>query len=382
MLARVREHADQHGTGYAWHTGSVPQQRRRAEILAFRQDPACRLFLSTDSGGVGLNLQHASVVINCDLPWNPAKLEQRIARAWRKNQLRPVTVVNLIAEKTIEHGMLGSLANKQELAQGVLDGLGDLAQVKLKRGRQDLLKRLEQALATTGAPANAAATPVPAAPPQPSSDPAMAFAATARERLGPRVVRCDETWLPGSDEPVLLAVVQGDVAGQRARLETLLSDTPWCGPRPPLHVLDVAAWDTLQALAAAGVLTLHARATRLLFAAAGEGPGAAPMLTAEQLARVEILATLARRKARAAAALLAADLADEALPALREAALAHAQAAAVRRHLPEPATLAESARPPHETDWPADSSATVRALAGGEIDASAATALSAWLGRA
>ena len=47
----------------------------------FKEDPACRLFLATDAGGVGLNLQNASIVINCDLPWNPAKLEQRIARA-------------------------------------------------------------------------------------------------------------------------------------------------------------------------------------------------------------------------------------------------------------------------------------------------------------
>ena len=98
MLERVREWADKHRIGYAWHTGSVPQKERRAEILAFRKNPEVRLFLGTDSGGVGLNLQNASVVINCDLPWNPAKLEQRIARAWRKNQLRPVTVVNLVAE--------------------------------------------------------------------------------------------------------------------------------------------------------------------------------------------------------------------------------------------------------------------------------------------
>ena len=33
-------------------------------------------FLSTDAGATGLNLQAASVVVNCDLPWNPAKLEQ------------------------------------------------------------------------------------------------------------------------------------------------------------------------------------------------------------------------------------------------------------------------------------------------------------------
>ena len=381
MLARVREHAEKQGIGYAWHTGSVPQQRRRAEILAFRQDSACRLFLSTDSGGVGLNLQNASVVINCDLPWNPAKLEQRIARAWRKNQLRPVTVVNLIAEKTIEHGMLGSLANKQELAQGVLDGVGDLTQVKLKRGRQDLLKRLEQALATTAAPAVAATTHTSAAVPLPSSDPAATFAAVVRARLGDRVVRCEETWLPGSDEPVLFAVVQGAAVEQRPQLEALLNDTPWRGPRPPLHVLDAAAWETLQALAASGVLTLNARATRSLFEVAGSVSGVTPALTAEQQARIEILDTLARRKARAAAALLAADLADEALPALRDAALARAQAAAVRRRLPEPATLAESVRPPHDADWPAEMSAAVRALDGGAIDAVAAAALGEWLGR-
>jgi SNF2 family DNA or RNA helicase len=81
MLELVRELAAELGVEAAWHTGSVPQQRRRAEILRFKQDPACRLFLSTDSGSVGLNLQAANAVVNVDLPWNPAKLEQRIARA-------------------------------------------------------------------------------------------------------------------------------------------------------------------------------------------------------------------------------------------------------------------------------------------------------------
>jgi SNF2 family DNA or RNA helicase len=81
MLELVRELAAEIGVEVAWHTGSVPQQRRRAEIMRFKKDPACRLFLSTDSGSVGLNLQAASAVVNIDLPWNPAKLEQRIARA-------------------------------------------------------------------------------------------------------------------------------------------------------------------------------------------------------------------------------------------------------------------------------------------------------------
>jgi hypothetical protein len=343
MLSRVRAHAESLDIGYAWHTGTVPQQRRRAEILAFRQDPACRLFLSTDSGGVGLNLQNASVVINCDLPWNPAKLEQRIARAWRKNQLRPVTVVNLVAENTIEHGMLGSLAHKQDLAHGVLDGEGDLQNVPLKRGRQDLLKRLEQVLSPLSPRSGTACPPKTwrrraepfrsDAAPQPASDPAAAFAATARARLTDRLLRCEELWSPRvsvaerrsrfdpsapppePDASTLLCVVQSDAAGARATLEALLAETPWRGTRPTLQIIDASAWAAIAQLRAAGLLTLDARATRDLLTAdpaIPPAPPAPPPLTPEQQARIQELTTLARRKARAAQALLAADLAEEA----------------------------------------------------------------------
>ncbi|MBL9207462.1 MAG: DEAD/DEAH box helicase [Opitutaceae bacterium] len=377
MLTRVRELADKQGIGYAWHTGSVPQKQRRAEILAFRQDPGCRLFLSTDSGGVGLNLQNASVVINCDLPWNPAKLEQRIARAWRKNQLRPVTVVNLIAENTIEHGMLGSLATKQELAQGVLDGVGDLAQVKLKRGRQDLLKRLEQVLAGSSTPTGAAGVPPPARPPEPSSDPAATFAESAGRTFGPRLIRCDETWLAHSDEPVLVAVVQGSAAEQKPLLASLLNDTPWRGPRPSLHVLDASAWEALQALAGAGLLTLHARATRPLLDRQ-EG-GHQPTLSEEQRRQVDGLRALAQRKARAARALLAADLAAEAAPALREAVLATAQAGEISRARPAPETLKDSLRPPLGLAWPMEIRHAAQALEANAITDALSHTLVSWL---
>jgi len=79
------------------------------------------VFLSTDAGGVGLNLQNASAVINMDLPWNPAVLEQRIGRIHRLGQHRPVRVVNFVAQGTIEHGMLSLLSFKQSLFSGVLD---------------------------------------------------------------------------------------------------------------------------------------------------------------------------------------------------------------------------------------------------------------------
>lgn len=126
MLQLVRERMQTMKLEHAWHTGSVPQAKRRGEINRFKNDDNCRLFLSTDSGATGLNLQVANTVINMDLPWNPAKLEQRIGRAWRKFQTRSVQVLNLVAENSIEHRMLGTLQFKQELADGVLDGRGGL----------------------------------------------------------------------------------------------------------------------------------------------------------------------------------------------------------------------------------------------------------------
>ncbi len=106
---------------YVLFHGSIPGGKRRDLIQQFKNDPDCRVFLSTDAGGVGLNLQNASAVINMDLPWNPAVLEQRIGRIHRLGQHRPVRVVNFIAQGTIEHGMLSLLSFKQSLFSGVLD---------------------------------------------------------------------------------------------------------------------------------------------------------------------------------------------------------------------------------------------------------------------
>jgi hypothetical protein len=80
------------------------------------------VFLSTDAGSTGLNLQHASTLVNIDLPWNPAVLEQRIARVHRLGQARPVQVINFVAKGSIEEGMLSVLAFKRSLSEGILDG--------------------------------------------------------------------------------------------------------------------------------------------------------------------------------------------------------------------------------------------------------------------
>jgi SNF2 family DNA or RNA helicase len=105
--------------------GGVPSGQGGALVDRLHSDPACRVFLSTDAGGVGLNLQHAaSVVVNMDLPWNLAVLEQRIGRVHRLGPTRGVQVVNFVAEGTIEEGMLSVLAFKKSLFAGVPDGGG------------------------------------------------------------------------------------------------------------------------------------------------------------------------------------------------------------------------------------------------------------------
>ena len=131
--------------GHVLFHGGVPGRDRGKLVEQFRTDPNCRLFFSTDAGGVGLNLQFASMVVNVDLPWNPAVLNQRIGRVHRLGQRNPVRVVNVVAKGSIEEGMLSVLAFKSSLFAGVLDG--GAADVQL--GGTRLTKFMESVEATT-----------------------------------------------------------------------------------------------------------------------------------------------------------------------------------------------------------------------------------------
>ena len=107
---------------FVFFHGGVPGHHRGELTRRFKEDPDCRVFLATDAGGVGLNLQSADLLLNLDLPWNPAVLDQRIGRIHRIGQRRNVLVAHFIAEGTIEHSMLNLLAFKKALFEGVLDG--------------------------------------------------------------------------------------------------------------------------------------------------------------------------------------------------------------------------------------------------------------------
>ena len=137
------------GIGYVSFHGGVPSEKRPALVERFRDDPGCRVFLSTDAGAAGLNLQHASTLVNMDLPWNPALLEQRIGRIHRMGQKRPVQIVNFVAKGTIEEGMLSVLTFKRSLSAGILDG--GASEISLGGSRLSrFMKEVENVTARTG----------------------------------------------------------------------------------------------------------------------------------------------------------------------------------------------------------------------------------------
>lgn len=134
------------GIGFVSLHGGVPSRQRGALMEKFRNDPACKVFLSTDAGGVGLNLQSASVVVNFEPPWNPARLEQRIGRVHRLGQSRPVHVIHMLTEKSIEERVWETLRLKKSLFAGVFDSPTDEVSFE-KLGRKTMMQAVKEIFA-------------------------------------------------------------------------------------------------------------------------------------------------------------------------------------------------------------------------------------------
>ena len=110
-------------------TGAEGQKRRTQNIVEFHDDPEFRILFASDAGGVGLNLQRAAnCVINLELPWNPAVLEQRIGRIYRLGQKLPIDVYNLVCEQGIESRIADLVGSKQAFFKGLFDGDSDSVQ--------------------------------------------------------------------------------------------------------------------------------------------------------------------------------------------------------------------------------------------------------------
>jgi SNF2 family DNA or RNA helicase len=148
MLSLIEPFLRKRRVNYVRLDGSIPQKKRQGLIFHFQKEPGCKFFITTNAGATGLNLQAANTVINVDLPWNPAILEQRISRVHRMGQRRPVQAFLLVTEETLEEKLLGTLSAKHELALAALDPESRVNMVHLASGMDELKKRLEILLGT------------------------------------------------------------------------------------------------------------------------------------------------------------------------------------------------------------------------------------------
>ena len=130
----LRRRLEEDGIEHEWIHGGVPmdpvdpeRDERGKRVRRFLFDPACRVLISSNVGGEGIDLQAASVVVNYDLPWNPSVIEQRIGRVDRFGQLRSVVqVLNVILPQTVEDLIFTRLIDRLHLFQ---ETVGDIAAV-------------------------------------------------------------------------------------------------------------------------------------------------------------------------------------------------------------------------------------------------------------
>ncbi len=126
--------------------GGLDYRAREAQVEAFRRDDA-RYLVATDAAGEGINLQFCWLMVNYDVPWNPARLEQRMGRIHRYGQKRdPVVIVNLIAGATREGRVLKVLLEKLEAIRKQLrsDKVFDVVGQQFRN--KSLKRYLEEAL--------------------------------------------------------------------------------------------------------------------------------------------------------------------------------------------------------------------------------------------
>lgn len=121
-LALVREAVRAAGMRSLYLDGQTPGSQRQDLVDAFQRGEADHFLISLKAGGSGLNLTAADFVLHLDPWWNPAVEDQASDRAHRIGQTRPVTVVRLIARRTIEEQILALHAQKRELVSAILDG--------------------------------------------------------------------------------------------------------------------------------------------------------------------------------------------------------------------------------------------------------------------
>lgn len=132
--------------------GSMKPLERQQAIDKFKQDPNIKFFISTDAGNYGVNLECAKVLVNVDLPWNPAVHEQRNGRIHRLNSKHDnVYIYNLISVGGIDERMLTVLYDKKALAEQIIEKDEEQKQINYKLTSNVIKKLLSKGRKKKGA---------------------------------------------------------------------------------------------------------------------------------------------------------------------------------------------------------------------------------------
>ena len=112
-------------TGSVLFTGDLNAKERHEVKKEFQDDPRIRVFLSSDAGGVGVDLPQANYLCNYDLPWSAGKMDQRNARIIRlSSEWEFITLLNFMVKGSIEERQYAMLEQKRAIASAVVDGTG------------------------------------------------------------------------------------------------------------------------------------------------------------------------------------------------------------------------------------------------------------------
>ena len=111
--------------GGTLYTGQMNSKEKEASKEKFLTDPDCRVFISSDAGGYGVDLPNANLLINYDLPWNAGLAVQRNGRIKRTSSRWPtITIQDFLMQGSIEERQHEMLQQKNAVADAVLDGTG------------------------------------------------------------------------------------------------------------------------------------------------------------------------------------------------------------------------------------------------------------------
>jgi SNF2 family DNA or RNA helicase len=121
-LTLIREALERAQIDWVWLSGSTPPGERAALVERFQTGSAAVFLISLKAGGTGLNLTAADYVVHMDPWWNPSAEDQASDRAHRIGQQRPVSVIKLVAQDTIEERVLLLHRHKRRLARQVIEG--------------------------------------------------------------------------------------------------------------------------------------------------------------------------------------------------------------------------------------------------------------------